>query len=81
MRGLTTEEKHVLALLAAAYNKHVSLTKGHPHDREGFCRAINAAQDIVMSRPAYEALKRDEDVGSMVEAYLQPTKKRRRGKE
>jgi len=56
MRDLTTEETRVVDLLAEAWNAQAGLPVMHPMEQDEFCRAIHAAQALVMSRPVRESL-------------------------
>lgn len=56
MRPLTPEETAVVDLLAEAWNAQGVLPTLHPMESEEFCRAIHAAQALILSRPAREAL-------------------------
>lgn len=48
----TPNEAKSLDLLAEAWNVFIADSGGHPSDREEFCRAIHAAQNIIMARLA-----------------------------
>lgn len=54
MRELTNQEKAVLHLLGQAWNELLMLPEIHPADRDEFLRAIHAAQNIILARPAEE---------------------------
>lgn len=54
-RPLTWDEDAVVEALGAAQNLHVALPEIHPADKEEFTRAIHAAQNIILARPAVEA--------------------------
>jgi hypothetical protein len=49
---LTVNESNVLRQLAEAWNQYIELPEVHPQDRDEFMRAIHAAQNIVLARPA-----------------------------
>jgi hypothetical protein len=48
----TEDERRVLELLGAAWNRFAGLPVQHPADKDEMARAIHAAQNIVMARPA-----------------------------
>lgn len=54
MRAITSEEQQVLDLLGSAWNAFLKLEAIHPDDNPEFRAAIHAAQNIVLSRPAFE---------------------------
>lgn len=54
MRDLDAGEEKVLKLLGKAANRHGRLVAVHPSDQEEFTRAIHAAQNIILARPATE---------------------------
>jgi len=58
---MTDDEVLVVHLLADAWNAFCDLPEEHPSDADEFCRAIHAAQDIVLARPARRDLKADRD--------------------
>lgn len=60
MRDLTPEEQAAAQLLGDAFNAHQQLPEVHPHDAEEFMRAIHAAQNIILSRPATELIRQSE---------------------
>lgn len=54
--SLTAAELGSLDLLADAWNAFFDLPVQHPCDRDEFCRAIHAAQHLIMARPAQREL-------------------------
>lgn len=49
---MTEAEKHLVELLAEAWNAFVFMPIEHPCDRDEFCRGIHALQEKVLARPA-----------------------------
>jgi hypothetical protein len=58
MRELTDDEHAAIAALAAAWNAFLTLPSLHPDDTDEFRHGVHALQNIVLSRPALEALNR-----------------------
>lgn len=56
MRSLTREERALIDALGACASDHAQLPEVHPCDSAEFVRAIHQAQNIVLSRPAVEAI-------------------------
>lgn len=57
MRDLTPAEEELAQMLGDCFNAHQRLPEVHPHDAEEFMRAIHAAQNIVLARPATAYLR------------------------
>lgn len=57
MRDLTHEEDAVVTQLGDAMTQFAGLPVVHPNDTEEFVHAIHAAQNIILARPATEAMK------------------------
>lgn len=53
---LTADEQGVAQMIGDAWNAYLLLPVEHPCDKEEFCRAIHACQNIILSRPAVRAL-------------------------
>jgi hypothetical protein len=62
MRDLTDEEIKCAQLLGDAWNLHQKLPQVHSSDEQDFAAAIHAAQNIILARPATEAVKNDARV-------------------
>lgn len=59
MRDLTKEERALVEALGACASDHHQLPVIHQSDEDEFVRAIHAAQNIVLARPAVEAIKEE----------------------
>jgi len=49
--GLSRDEKFIIKVLALAWDAYFKLPELHPCHRDEMCRAIHAAQYLVMIRP------------------------------
>lgn len=63
MRDLTPEERGVVEALGACANMHDLLPAIHPADEREFKTAIHAAQNVVLARPAVEAIQQESSLG------------------
>jgi hypothetical protein len=54
---LTAEEKKILRILSDAWNEFLELSEEHSSERLEFMRAIHAAQQIILARPAMRIQK------------------------
>lgn len=52
MPELTPQERALTLALAECWNSFLKLPSEHPSDQGEFLRAIHAAQNVVLSRPA-----------------------------
>ncbi|WP_300747487.1 hypothetical protein [Pseudomonas sp.] len=48
---LTDREAFIAGLLAGVWNEYLKLPTEHPMERDEFCRAIHACQNMVLARP------------------------------
>jgi hypothetical protein len=55
---MTKKEKKVLDLLRKAWNLHCKLPKQHGNEGEEMMHHINAAQNIILSRPTLRKLSK-----------------------
>lgn len=58
MRDLTHDEAEVGEILGEAWNRFALLPVVHPSDRAEFVHHLHALQNIVLSRPAMDELRR-----------------------
>ena len=47
---MTADEKALVEMLGDAWNGFCDLPEEHPCDADEFCKAIHAAQNIILSR-------------------------------
>lgn len=59
---LKAEEHRLAQMLGDVWNAYLELPIEHPCEREEFCRAIHACQDMILSRPAIRAMHPDKKV-------------------
>lgn len=59
MRDLTTSERAIVDLLGECFNRHQKLEEIHRSDCAEFAAAIHRAQNIVLARPATEAIQKE----------------------
>jgi hypothetical protein len=48
--AITDDEIRITEMLGRVWNEYLVLPVEHPMDRDEFCRAIHACQDMVLSR-------------------------------
>lgn len=60
MRELTQEELKLLELLRTAVVVFAGLPQAHPADMEEFVGATHVLQNIVLSRPATESIRKGD---------------------
>ncbi|MBI6798676.1 hypothetical protein [Pseudomonas syringae] len=53
---LTGREAFIAGLLAGVWNEYLKLPAEHPMERDEFCRAIHACQNIVLARAGRRAI-------------------------
>lgn len=53
---LTGSEREVLDLSAALWNAYLELPVEHPCDRQEFCTALHALQNMILARPGRRQL-------------------------
>lgn len=53
---LKAEEQEIAQLLGDAWSLYCKLSVEHPYEKTEFGNAINACQNIILSRPAVRAL-------------------------
>ena len=55
---LTAQEADLANLLGEVWNRYIELPVQHPMERDEFCRAVHACQDIVLARCGQRALRK-----------------------
>lgn len=53
---LTDREGFIAGLLAGVWNEFLKLPVEHPMERDEFCRAIHACQNMILARPGRRAI-------------------------
>lgn len=59
---LKADEHRLAQMLGDIWNEYLKLPVEHPCERDEFCKAIHACQDMILARPSVRAISREGEL-------------------